>query len=61
MSIKELTPVSYTHLSDEETALKPGDFVKSKYFVSTQDTLLLFTNLGNYLYIPCLLYTSRCV
>ena len=38
--------------SDEETTLKPGDFVRSKYFVSTQDTLLLFTNLGNYLYLP---------
>ena len=38
--------------SDEETALKPGDFVRNKYFVTTQDTLLLFTNLGNYLYIP---------
>src|SRR5699024_1984874 len=35
-----------------ETALKPGDFVKGKYFVTTLDTLLLFTNLGNYLYIP---------
>lgn len=38
--------------SDEETTLKPGDIVKDKYFCSTQDTLLLFTNLGNYLYVP---------
>lgn len=38
--------------SDEETTLKPGDFIRSKYFVTTQDILLLFTNLGNYLYIP---------
>ena len=49
--VKRVSQKSYNS-SDEETALKPGDFVKSKYFVSTQDTLLLFTNLGNYLYIP---------
>ena len=49
--VKRVSQKSYNS-SDEETALKPGDFVRSKYFVSTQDTLLLFTNLGNYLYIP---------
>ena len=49
--VKRVSMKSYNS-SDEETALKPGDFVRSKYFVSTQDTLLLFTNLGNYLYIP---------
>ena len=38
--------------SDEETTLKLGDFIRSKYFVTTLDSLLLFTNLGNYLYIP---------
>ena len=49
--VKRVSQKSYNS-SDEETALKPGDFVRSKYFVSTQDTLLLFTNLGNYLYLP---------
>lgn len=38
--------------SNEETTLKPGDFIIGKYAVTTLDTLLLFTNLGNYLYIP---------
>ncbi len=38
--------------STEETTLKPGDFIMGKYIVSTLDTLLLFTNLGNYLYVP---------
>ena len=49
--VKRVSFKSYNS-SNEETALKPGDFVKGKYFVTTLDTLLLFTNLGNYLYIP---------
>ena len=49
--VKRVSFKSYNS-SDEETALKPGDFVRGKFFVTTQDTLLLFTNLGNYLYIP---------
>ena len=48
---KKVSLKSYNSTT-EETALKPGDFVRSKYFVTTQDTLLLFTNLGNYLYVP---------
>jgi len=38
--------------SDEETTLKPGDYVTAKYLTSTRSNLLLFTNLGNYLYVP---------
>ncbi len=38
--------------SDEETTLKPGDFVTGRFLTSTKDSLLLFTNLGNYLYVP---------
>ena len=38
--------------SEEETTLKPGDFVTGKFLASTKDSLLLFTNLGNYLYVP---------
>ena len=34
------------------TGLKEGDFVINKYKMSTLDTLILFTDLGNYLYIP---------
>ena len=49
--VKKVSLKSYNSTT-EETALKPGDFVRSKYFVTTQDTLLLFTSLGNYLYVP---------
>ncbi len=49
--VKRVSLKSYNSATDE-TALKPGDFVRSKYFVTTQDALLLFTNLGNYLYVP---------
>ena len=38
--------------SDEETTLKEKDFVSGLYEANTMDTLLLFTDLGNYLYIP---------
>lgn len=39
---------------DENTdpALKEGDYTIGMYKVSTIDTLILFTDLGNYLYIP---------
>ena len=35
-----------------ETGLKEGDYIIGKYKMSTLDTLILFTDLGNYLYIP---------
>ncbi len=38
--------------SDEETTLKPGDYIIAEFNATTLDTLLLFTNLGNYLYVP---------
>ena len=38
--------------SDEETTLKPGDYVTAKYLTSTRSNLLLFTSLGNYLFVP---------
>lgn len=49
--VKRVSPKSYKS-SSEETTLKPGDFVTNKYMASTKDALLLFTNLGNYLYVP---------
>lgn len=36
----------------EETGLKSGDYVIGKYEINTQQTMLLFTNLGNYLFVP---------
>lgn len=49
--VKRVSLKSYK-TSDEETTLKPGDFVRSKYLTSTRSNLLLFTNLGNYLFVP---------
>ena len=36
----------------EDTALKDGDYIIGLYSVSTLDTILVFTDKGNYLYIP---------
>lgn len=38
--------------STEDTTLKPGDFITGLYECTTLDTLIVFTNFGNYLYIP---------
>ncbi len=38
--------------SDGETLLKPGDYIKGLYETTTLNNLVLFTNLGNYLFIP---------
>ncbi len=35
-----------------ESAIKEGDYIIGKYKMSTMDTILLFTDLGNYLYVP---------
>lgn len=35
-----------------ETTLKEGDYILGKYKMNTMDTILMFTNLGNYLYVP---------
>ena len=49
--IKRVPMRSYTTSSEEETALKEDDYVIGLYNVSTTDVLLLFTNMGNYLYL----------
>lgn len=49
--VKRVSLKSYNS-SSEETTLKPGDYVTNKFMASTKDALLLFTNLGNYLYVP---------
>lgn len=50
--IKRVSAKSFASRNEEETTLKPGDFVTGLYEVTTLDTILVFTNLGNYLYIP---------
>lgn len=49
--VKRVSLKSYK-TSNDDTSLKPGDYIIGEYNVSTLDTLLLFTNLGNYLYVP---------
>ena len=49
--VKRVSTKSYNS-SDGETTLKPGDYVKRLFATSTLDNLVLFTNLGNYLFIP---------
>lgn len=49
--IKRVTPKSFA-AADDGMTLKPGDYIRNVYNVNTQNTVILFTNLGNYLYIP---------
>ncbi|MBQ7141032.1 MAG: DNA topoisomerase IV subunit A [Bacilli bacterium] len=50
--VKKVSKKSYMASNSEDTALKKGDFVIGQYEMNTLDTLLLFTDLGNYLFIP---------
>ncbi len=36
----------------DETTMKPGDFVTNIFDLTTLDNILLFTNLGNYIFLP---------
>ncbi|MDD4027637.1 MAG: DNA topoisomerase IV subunit A [Bacilli bacterium] len=49
--VKRVSLRSY-QASEEETTLKDGDYVIGLYRMTTLDTMLLFTNFGNYLYVP---------
>ena len=49
--IKRVSPRSMDS-SEDETGLKELDYPIGKYKMNTMDTLLLFTDKGNYLYIP---------
>ena len=50
--IKRTSIRSYSASNMEDLALKENDYVVGLYNMNTMDTLLIFTNLGNYLYIP---------
>lgn len=45
-------PLKSYQSSCEETLLKENDYLLGLYEMNTLDTILLFTNLGNYLYVP---------
>jgi topoisomerase-4 subunit A len=48
--LKRIPPKAYK--TDEETKLKDGDVITGVFQATTLDTLLMFTNLGNYVYLP---------
>ena len=50
--IKRTSIKSYSASNDEETTLKENDYLIGLYESSTLDTLLVFTNQGNFLSIP---------
>ena len=50
--IKRTSLRSYQASGEEQTALKEGDYLIGLYELNTLDTLLLFTNYGNYFYLP---------
>lgn len=49
--VKRVSQRSYEKSNDDIT-LKENDYIIGLYNMNTLDTLLVFTNLGNYLYIP---------
>ena len=49
--IKRVSLRSYS-ANEEETGLKDGDYVIGLYNINTLDTVLVFTDGGNYLYLP---------
>lgn len=49
--VKRVSTKSFNS-SDGDTLLKPGDYITNLFETSTLDNLILFTNLGNYLFIP---------
>ena len=49
--IKRVSLRSYS-ASDDETYLKDGDYVIGLYNINTTQTVLVFTDMGNYLFIP---------
>lgn len=50
--VKRISKKSYAASDGEATLVKEDDFVIGLFEQNTLDTLLLFTNKGNYLYIP---------
>ena len=49
--IKRVSTRSY-EANTEETGLKEGDYVIGLYSMNTLNTVLIFTDMGNYLYLP---------
>ena len=50
--VKRVSLRSYSASNNDETGLKDKDYKTAMYEANTMDTLLLFTSLGNFLYVP---------
>ncbi|WP_449540134.1 DNA topoisomerase IV subunit A [Ferdinandcohnia sp. Marseille-Q9671] len=50
--VKRTSPRSYAASNGQDFGMKDTDRLLRKFEINTTDTLLLFTNKGNYLYIP---------
>ena len=50
--IKRTSQRSYSSSNNETPQLKDGDYIIGMFELNTLDTVLVFTSLGNYLYIP---------
>lgn len=50
--VKRVSIRSYAASNGEPTTLKDGDYIIGTYELNTMDTVILFTDLGNYLYMP---------
>ncbi len=50
--VKRTSLRSYQSSNPNEVTLKDNDYVLGLYELNTLDTILMFTNLGNYLYVP---------
>ncbi|ELK45559.1 DNA topoisomerase IV subunit A [Halobacillus sp. BAB-2008] len=50
--LKRTSPRSYGASNGEDFALKDGDHLLRLFEMNTTDTILLFTNLGKYLFLP---------
>ena len=50
--IKRVSKRVFETNNNEDPMLKPGDYITNILNVSTLDNILIFTNLGNYLFIP---------
>lgn len=50
--IKKVPIKSYMSANGEETTLKPGDYALNIYETTTINKLIIFTKLGNYIFVP---------
>jgi len=50
--VKRTSLRSYSSSNPEDVTLKDNDYILGLYELNTMDVVLMFTNLGNYLYVP---------